>query len=260
MDDNYQAYLDRIASLTTPSAHASKLQHVVESPKFVPTPDGTRKPAPFVGFSIITPPGSQDATNAEFYRAMAAAQAKICDRLSPNFFAPVPPESFHFTLADLIWASAYEDAAMNPQFDARLRDCIGEIFQAAQPSLNSANSPRWKASGLVVMPRAIAMTLIPADEAAYDRLLRLRRALYQNPQLMGLGVEQQYYLTAHVTLGYFGQAPADLDREAVAKFLADCSDEAIAAAPPFVLQRAEFRKFEDMTRYERQPNFPVLTL
>jgi hypothetical protein len=260
LDDNYQAYLDRIGTLTTTQAHAQQLQHIVESPKFRPTDEGNLKPVPFPGYSIITPPAGDETVNVEFYQVMQQCQAQLRQQLDEGFFATLPAESLHFTLADLIWDGAYRDAAFNPQFDEQLQRCIGEIFQKSQPVLRSAESPQWQATGLVVRPRAIAATLIPANEAAYNRILLLRRALYQNPQLMRLGIEQQYYLTAHITLGYFGKKPADFDAAALAKFLSECGEDTVVKAPPFVVQRAELRKFEDMTRYERQPNFPVLAL
>ncbi|WP_159790857.1 DUF1868 domain-containing protein [Sodalinema gerasimenkoae] len=260
MDNTYQDYLERIAHLTTPATHGSKLEHIVESPKFRPAEDGQRHPVSFPGYSIITPPGREDRANAEFYQVMADCQRRIAQRLGASLFAVVPPESFHVTLADLIWDGAYEEACYDPQFDHKLQQCIGEIFEQIQPSLSSPQSPQWQMSGLVVMPRAIAVTLNPRNEAAYDRIIALRRALYQSRALMELGIEQQYNLTAHVTLGYFGSTTEPLDCPALAQFLDGCAQDAMAAAPPFWVKRAELRKFTDMTRYERSPDFPVLSL
>ncbi|USR91177.1 DUF1868 domain-containing protein [Phormidium yuhuli AB48] len=260
MDNTYQDYLERIAHLTTPATHGSKLEHIVESPKFKATEDGRREPVAFPGYSIITPPGREDRANAEFYQVMADCQTRIAQRLGASLFAIVPPESFHLTLADLIWDGAYEEAGYDPQFDPKLQRCIGEIFEQIQPNLSSPQSPQWQMSGLVVMPRAIAVTLNPTNEAAYDRIIALRRALYQSRALMELGIEQQYNLTAHITLGYFGKATEPLDCQELAQFLDACAQEAMAAAPPFWVKRAELRKFTDMTRYERSPNFPVLSL
>ncbi|TVR06744.1 MAG: DUF1868 domain-containing protein [Phormidium sp. GEM2.Bin31] len=260
MDNTYQDYLERIAHLTTPATHGSKLEHIVESPKFVPGEDGRRQPVSFPGYSIITPPGAEDQANPQFYQVMADCQNRIAQRLGANLFAVVPPDSFHVTLADLIWNGAYEEASYDPQFDKKLQQCIGEIFDRIQPSLSSPQSPQWQMSGLVVMPRAIAVTLNPHDEAAYDRIIALRRALYQSRALMNLGIEQQYNLTAHVTLGYFGSASEPLNCQELAQFLDDCAQAAMATAPPFWVKRAELRKFTDMTRYERSPDFPVLSL
>jgi hypothetical protein len=110
------------------------------------------------------------------------------------------------------------------------------------------------------MPRAIAVTLNPSNEAAYDRIIALRRAVYQSSSLMQLGIDQQYNLTAHVTLGYFGTSADPLDGQELAQFLDDCAIAAKTAAPPFSVTRAELRKFTDMTQYHREPDFPVLSL
>ncbi|WP_017658978.1 DUF1868 domain-containing protein [Baaleninema simplex] len=261
LDDTYQIYLDRVAKLVDTESQAKTLHHIVESPKFAPRPEGGRQPKPFPGYSVITPPWCDSPSDSEFYEVIRSCQNRLCDRLDRDFFVPVPPDSFHFTLADLIWDSAYRDAiAQFPEFDDRLRTCIGEIFQQTQDSISSAHPVRWKVVGLAVMTRAIAACLVPLDEASYDRIVRLRRAIYQNSDLMRLGIEQQYYLTAHVTLGYFGNLSREGDRTALAPFLTQTANDRFRDAPPLHVKRAELRKFEDMTRYDRAPNFPVLTL
>ncbi|MBO9997402.1 MAG: DUF1868 domain-containing protein [Cyanobacteria bacterium SID2] len=261
MDDTYQVYLDRITRLIQTNTHATTLQHVLESPKFAPHPDGGRQAKPFPGYSIITPPWCDDSTNGEFYQAVRTCQENLTAHLDPNVFAPVPPDSFHVTLADLIWENTYRDAvATIPDFDERLRQCIANIFQDTQTHLSGAHPVRWKLVGIAVMTRAIAACLVPLDEASYDRVVRLRRAIYQNSELIRLGIEQQYYLTAHVTLGYFGNVSGNFDRASLSESLTESAEAAFQNAPPFRVSRAELRKFEDMTRYDRENNFPILML
>lgn len=261
MDDTYQIYLDRVTNLVGTESQAKTLPHIVESPKFAPHPEGGRQAKPFPGYSVITPPWRDSPSDSGVYEAVRACQKRLSDRLDGDFFVPVPSESFHFTVADLIWDSAYRDALDQfPDFEERLRCCIGDIFQQMQDSLVAAHPVRWKVVGLAVMTRAIAACLVPLDEASYDRIVRLRRALYQNSDLMRLGIEQQYYFTGHVTLGYFGNLQSESDRAELAQFLTQAANETFQDAPPLHVNRVELRKFEDMTRYDRSPNFPVLTL
>jgi hypothetical protein len=76
--------------------------------------------------------------------------------------------------------------------------------------------------------------------------------------MMGLGIDQQYHFTAHVTLGYFGDIPANLDRVAIAQILAETNQHFLQNKVILSLDRAELRRFEDMTVYTREAEWPVL--
>lgn len=257
MDDNYQTYLNRLAKMTLPETYKSQAQHIQESPKFVPTVEGGRKPVPFPGYTIITPPSEEDAANNSCYTNLQDCQEQILQQF-PNLMVPVPPASFHLTLADLIWASSFLDATENPQFEEQLRSCIGQIFEQTQPLVSGGNPIKFQLLGLMIMPRAIGVSLVAKDESAYDRIVKFRRAIYQNGDFIGLGIEQQYGFTAHVTLGYFGDISQDFDRDRLSHTLSDMNLQWLDNPQEFWIQRAELRKFDDMTRYYREPDWPVL--
>ena len=256
MDDNYQTYLNRLARMTLPETYKSQVQHIQESPKFVPAVGG-RKPVPFPGYTIITPPSEEDAANNSVYTNLQYCQEQILQHF-PGLMVRVPPASFHLTLADLIWANAFLDATENPEFEAKLRSRISQIFEHTQPLVSGGQQIKFQLLGLMIMPRAIAVSLVPTDESTYDRIVKFRRALYQNGDLIGLGIEQQYGFTAHVTLGYFGDIPPDLDRDRLSRTLSDLNLQWLDNPQQMSVKRAELRKFDDMTRYYREPDWPIL--
>lgn len=257
MDENYQTYLNRAMRLTLPEAYRSQIQYIQESAKFRPHPEHGHEAVPFPGFSVITPPGQEDVENSGFYTRLKDYQQQIAAALGPDLLAPVPADSFHMTLADLIWDSAYRDARQHPDFDRKLQDCIQQIFQQCQP-ISQGQSISFQAIGLMVMTRAIAVCLAPTDEASYDRLLKFRRALYQNQELIGLGIEQQYYFTPHITLGYFGAIPASEALPALGEQCSALNQSWLDREPQsFLVQRAELRKFDDMTHYYREADWTV---
>ncbi len=245
--------------MTLPEAYKSQVQHIQSSPKFQQQPDGTFQPAPFPGYSVITPPWADESDNQAFYQQLQAFQQQIAQKLSPELFVQLPPESFHMTIADLIWDSAYRHADENPNFQWQLRDRIGQIFQQCQPQ-KSIEPIYWQVMGLVVMPRALAVCLTPKTEDGYEQIVKLRRAIYQNSALIGLGIEQQYHLTAHITLGYFGNVPNEIDRDALGHQIDDLNQQWLMHDAPqtLLIQRAELRKFDNMMHYYREPDWPVL--
>ncbi|HEY9299364.1 MAG TPA: DUF1868 domain-containing protein, partial [Phormidium sp.] len=146
----------------------------------------------------------------------------------------------------------------NPQFEEQLRSRINQIFEQTQPLMRGGNPIKFQLFGLMLMPRAIAASLVPKDESTYDRIVKFRRAIYQNGDLIALGIEQQYGFTPHITLGYFGDIPANLDRDRLSNTISDMNLQWLDNPQEIVVNKAELRKFDDMTRYYREPDWPVL--
>ena len=246
--------------MTLPEAYKTQIQHIQESSKFR-VYGGVREAAPFPGYTLITPPAEEDANNAAFYSQIQAYQQQLLDLpISSDLIVPVPAASFHLTVADLIWDSAFDHACQkNPQFAEDLNSQLAERFQEYQQLMTKGSHPiSWQMLGLIVMPRAIGVCLVPKDKRSYEEIIQFRRIIYQNRRLMGLGIEQHYHFTAHITLGYFGEISPELDRVKLSDTLSDFNQSLSLNIPYFLLNKVELRKFDDMTHYYRQPNWPSL--
>jgi hypothetical protein len=261
LDDNYQTYVNRVVRLPLPETLRSQLHNIQESPKFqLQEVGGQRQAVTFPGYTVVTTPGGEETENQTFYASLQTLQAQL-QQLDPNLFVPLPRDSFHLTLADVIWDQAYREAAKNPEFEQQLRDRMADSFRQYQRMHPQPQPVRLQAVGLIVMPRAIGVGLVPKEEAAYNRLLQLRRAIYQNLDLMALGIEQQYHFTGHITLGYFGSIPPELDRDRLSEQVSQLNQQWITGEPQEMwAHRAELRKFDDMTRYYRESDWPTLNL
>ncbi len=255
MDETYQDYVNRVARLTVPDNYTNQLQNIQSSPKFA-----AGRASSFPGYSLITPLSPEDGENAVFYQNLAAYQEELLQKLGSDLTIALPPSTFHLTLADLIWDNAYQEAIQaNPQFETKLQTNIAEIFQQYRDSLAQKEPISWQLLGLTIRPRAIIVCLVPKDETSYDRILQLRRYIYQNANLIALGIPQQYDYTAHITLGYFQEIPQNLDRDRLLKIFSEFNDLYLEQEPQILrIDRAELRKFDDMLNYYREPNWPVL--
>jgi hypothetical protein len=247
--------------MTLPESYQAQVQYLQPSPKFRRSPaDGTYEPVPFPGYTVITPPWSDETLNHSFYQELQILQQQLANQFTQEQFVALPPASFHLTLADLIWNDDYRHADKDPAFQTKLRESIAHSFTLCQPQVTKEQAACWQVVGLMLMPRAIAVALIPKDQDSYDRVIYLRRAIYQNSALMALGIEQQYHLTAHITLGYFGEAIAHTDRSFISPLLSDLNQKWMQqeTLKNFQIQQAELRQFSDMTNYVREPNWPHL--
>ncbi|MEM8673279.1 MAG: DUF1868 domain-containing protein [Cyanobacteria bacterium P01_G01_bin.67] len=254
MDESYQEYINRVARLTLPSACAMQLQGIQQSPKFI-----AGKPVSFPGYSVITPLAAEDSANKDFYHQVETLQKQLSQQLETDFFIPLPATSFHFTLADLVWDESYRQiVAANPDFDQELRRQTAFSFQEYKSESND-QPLTWQLWGVVTRPRAIMACLVPKDQVSYQAVVKLRRSLYQNAGLIGLGIEQQYDLTAHITLGYFDRIPDSLNRDRLCIALSQINDRMVESElPEFSIKQAQLRKFEDMVHYHREPDWAVV--
>lgn len=261
MDESYNTYLNRVAKMTLPATYESQIKNIQESPKFKLDIDGSRQPVSFPGYSAITPPGAEDTDNAAVFTSLSECQHQLTQKLESDLLILVDPASFHFTLADLIWDSAYLTAvAANPDFERQLRDRIEDSFKIYASTKTESKPIRWQIIGLTVRPRAIEASLVPKDEYSYERILAFRRAIYQSSSLMALGIEQQYYFTAHTTLAYFANVDREIDRVRFNDTLQAYNLHWLDHPQEVTLSEAQLRKFSDMYTYQRQPDFPTARL
>lgn len=137
---------------------------------------------------------------------------------------------------------------------------MNKIFKEFQSLLLDNESLELEIIGLSVFPRAIAVCLAPT-EASYETIIKLRQLIYQNEQIIRLGIEQQYDFAAHVTLGYFNKIEDNIDLAKVESIIKEINDLWIEnPAPIFKLKQFELRKFTDMVNYIRQPEWATIKM
>ncbi len=255
MDESYQEYINRVARLTLPTARSMQLQTIQHSPKKV-----AGQPVSFPGYSVITPPTQEDTDNQEFYQQIETIQKQLSQQLETDFFIPLPSASFHFTLADLIWDESYRQVvSANSDFERALQAEIAASFQQYQESISNDKPLTWQLWGVMTRPRAIMACLVPKDQESYQSVIQLRRFLYQNAGLIGLGIEQQYDFTAHITLGYFDKIPPSLNRDRLCIVMSQINDRLLESElPVFTVKEAQLRKFDNMIDYHRQPDWATV--
>jgi hypothetical protein len=255
LDDSYPVYLNRVARLTRRATLRSQLAHIQSSPKFE---DG--QAVAFPGYSAIAPFWEGSPEMLALCDRLTQLQQSLVKQLDDGLLVPVAPESFHLTLTDLIWEEAYREAVQkNPAFEEQLRDRIAQCFKQCASQLSQNQPIQIQALGLILRPRAIMVGVVPQTEQGYDRILQLRRALYQNSGLIALGIEQQYDFTGHVTLGYFDKVSSDLDRDRLASILDSINERWLETEMPSPsIPGVWLYKFDDMNHFYREPDWPEL--
>lgn len=255
MKESYPEYINKVGQLTTSSTHQLQLKSIQKSPKF-----SHRKATAFPGYSVITPPNSEDTLNKKLYRKVEFLQQELKQFIDSGLIIPLPSASFHFTIADLIWDSSYQQAiADNPDFEKQLREEIENSFSEYKSIEKEFATVEWQLYGIAIRPRAIMLCLAPKNQESYEAIIELRSCIYQNAGLIALGIEQQYDFTGHITLGYFNDIPQDLNRELLGSTVAKINDLLLEDTLPILkINRVELRQFDNMLTYNRQPDWAVV--
>jgi hypothetical protein len=253
LDDNYQNYINRVAPTILPKGHQQQLENICTSAKF----DG-HKPVSFPGYTIMTPTWQDDRGNSPFYEQVQILQNKLLEKLPTGLLIPLPPLTFHLTIADLIWDNYYREAEKkNSEFSHQLKKNIAESFQDYTSSFSTSAPINFQLLGLTIFPRAIVISLVPDNEFNYNQIISLRRSIYQNPKIVALGIEQQYNFTAHVSLGYFGEVPDNLDKDNFITILDELNQQWIdQEAPTLTIHEVQLRQFDDMVTYNWNQDYP----
>ena len=261
MDEAYQKYVEEVGRLSQPAQYPTQLKNIQESPKFQRDEQGKVEARSFPGYSVTTPPCEEDSNNEGFYYHLHQTQQRLLSQLPQDFLLPVPPSSFHVTLADLIWGDQFKTVVeKNPKFETQLKQQIAISFKQYQQENPVYKPLQWQLLGLIIRPRAIVVGLLPKDEYSYQQIIQLRRAIYQNRDLLSLGLEQHYHFLAHVTLGYFGKVPEQSERDDICTTLTAINDQWLEIDPKLLtIYQAELRKFPDMTAFIREPDFPIVS-
>lgn len=257
MDETYQDYINRVARQTLPESHEIQLKSIQSSPKFV-----AGEPAKFPGYTITTPLGKEDIANSEFYSHLAKLQQEIKQNVEPDLLIMLPLETFHLTLADLIWENSYRQAVKEKiSFEAELRQEIKTTFSEYKKAISLVKPITWQLLGLVIRPRAIVACLVPKDRESYEAIIKLRRSIYQNRTLIGLGIEQQYDYTAHVTLGYFGEIANNQISDRLLKIISTINSRLVEVKEQIItIEQFQLHKFDTMTDYYREPDWALVKL
>lgn len=133
--------------------------------------------------------------------SIASAQAALAD--CTDDFAPVPEETLHVTLADLVSGGEYQNLLVRDRNDLLDRAC------AVAHEHGSLSAADVRLVGLGAFSSAgVVIGVLSFDKAGYDSILVLRERIYNDPILRKLGVHQRFPFLGHITLGYLETLPS----------------------------------------------------
>ncbi len=159
------------------------------------------KPLSCHGITILAEPY---AIGGNVVFALKTLQEKI--QVLTHDFAPVPPETFHLTVADLIWGDKY--AALIQSQGCEMQNT--QIFQRVNAIFQGLEIRSLTQHATIVgvggFPGAV-VAFVNFEEAVYNRIMTLRDKIYTDLILAQYGVFRERPFLGHITLGYIEGVP-----------------------------------------------------
>lgn len=224
--------------------------------RFMREDTGVWEPLEHSGYTIITPPFEDEGEsgNVKTYARLGDVQQFILENLGLAHYAPAPITSLHLTVADLVAGGRYKEqvaGACEEQLRAELSSCFAEFERQGTIQMHVV--------GVSVFPAGFVIALLSfREETGYRQLMSFRDSIYEHAGLKGLGVQRKFKFAGHVTLAYAESELGASGRYRLARTLIDVKERYFARPLPFDVAQAQVVKFDHLSRFYREQDWPVL--
>ena len=213
--------------------------------------DAARRPVRCSGCTVVAPLAPAD--RAPFAAVRAAAEAAGV----AEFWAWLPPSSYHMTLFDLLLHDRRDPMLRPADLPADAPPEAADSFALGRMAGERAHAPppwRMRVLGLEASARSaacVAAALEPRDAAENARMRAMRDRWADATGLRHRPGHDAYVF--HVTLAYLVRWPEGPALAAAERALGEASEALVAETPELNLHAAEVCVFDDMTEF--RPRF-----
>jgi 2'-5' RNA ligase len=159
------------------------------------------EPIAYAGYTLLARPYPINFVNGP---RLEAIQHKLQDNIFG--FAPVPSDSFHMTIANLVSGNTYEALSESQEWEYAFKKTIEAILND-----NSRNQEETPLLGYIIgigaFPGVIVLLVDFRSKSHYNRIERIREKIYNDPFLINNGVKCDRAFQGHITLGYLEAVP-----------------------------------------------------
>lgn len=221
--------------------------------KFQISNSGQWEPFSHAGYTIITPPFTDDIENEGFYKKLIAIREELSRHMvSPKILA-APVSALHMTVARLVSGDVLESIRQDAYEET--------VFSALEQVFSKIAAPgylQFVVKGISILPHGIVAAIVsPVTEYDYQCLQTFRNYIYDDKLLANLGIERKRVFKGHFTLFYIEGELSENDRRYIADLISYINNKFFNAPLQYTLARAEVRKFDNYLSFYRKNMWPV---
>ncbi len=260
-DYSFHNYSDKIYQLLREEEIFARVEKLQIARRFCLT-CATALPLP--GYTIITLPRGEEEnkTNLEAYNALLEVRKQLFNNTDyAQKCVPVPDNSLHMTLADLVSQQTYVLNVKEPNRGNELIKEVKNIFDDFT-SKGPRSVPQMTVKGLSLVPQSpVCLVAIvgPRTPKDYTTLMELRYFIYdKSPILMDMGVKRHFPYVFHITLAYIEEFLSQDECNHLKDKILEVNTTVFDSDKDIVFNilSAEFRKFDDVSRFDRDTDTP----
>lgn len=219
---------------------------------------GTWRCLPYEGYAIVSMV-TDNPGNEELLEQLSEVQAQLRARVGlPHKLYPLPPTSFHQTVANTLSAHRYQQQVVEPGLEAAYPTIVGRALEQLPPA-ERTHPIRMQLIGLSLFGSAIGVLGTFEAVEDFQAILRFRDHLYQHDELGKLDIRRTRPFVGHITLLYFGHDLGEADGARLAKACAGFNESLFRTPWEFAISHTQLRKYEDLSAFRLEPHFPTHT-
>ncbi len=197
--------------------------------------------------------------NMRLIEKLAEVQALLQNGFKEGEWYALPSASFHQTIANMLSAERFERNIIAAGLQAALPGRIHAVFSDMNAMI--AKEPiRIRIAGIGIFRTAIAALGIFENEGDYKRLISFRNKFYSDPRMSALAIRLTRPFVAHITLGYFGKTLDPNQQKALADKLAALNFDFEQSSFHFLIDKAGFYNYENLSAFSRTDHDPEITI
>jgi len=212
------------------------------------------EPQPYRGFAVVSMV-DENPGNLRLADSLKAIQSELLERCPwDDSLYMLPASSFHQTVANTLSEERFLKHIVRPGLEPVYPDLIAMVFE--KMAVRQVRTLPMRLIGLSIFGTALGILGVFDNEADYCRILDFRSSFYSDPGLQALDVRMTRPFIGHITLAYL---EADLDtrqREALAAAVHRINRSLGDAMPAFNLSITGLRRYQHLSAFLREDDYP----
>ncbi|SEI79397.1 hypothetical protein SAMN05192553_101313 [Cyclobacterium xiamenense] len=218
--------------------------------------NGKWETLPYRGFAFVCMVKDNSGNDSLLDELRSYQQQLLTGALRDQIY-PLPPDSFHQTIANLLSGSRFathiETPGLTTDYPRMVEQALREIVPFSHPK-----PLVMQMIGLGIFGSAFGVLGIIPNETDYNKIVYFRNKLYQAPQMNRMGIQWTRPFIGHITLGYFGEdiVKSDVRQKQLIERCISLNQTIKKEGHKFTLHTAQLRRYEDLSRFEHPSNYP----
>lgn len=256
MEKDYEEYRSCINNMLEEDKIFEVLENVKCVGKFVLGEENNWEPLDYAGYTFITPPLREDANNLDTYRLIQTVKRELAKHINLDKAVEAPDNALHVTIARLISGEKY----LSDLKDKNEKKFL-QYFNSLFSRLIISGQLSFEIKGVTVFSNGIIAAVIsPIERNDYICLQSLRDYIYLDKKVCMFGVERKRSFLGHITLFYIEKNLEDIEKEKILASILAINEKYFKSLAPFIIKRAEIRKFYNYLSFDREIDWPVFEL